>query len=99
MRRTFRSDVDGRIYVHFALGKAYADIGRFEASFHQFSLGNGLKRAQSDYDEADVPIGCRRQDLRTFRPWQSLRRHRAIRSLVSSIFIGQRLEARAVRLR
>jgi tetratricopeptide (TPR) repeat protein len=47
-------DVDGRIYVHFALGKAYADIGRFEASFHHFSHGNGLKRAQSDYDEPSV---------------------------------------------
>src|SRR5271168_792585 len=47
-------DVDDRIYVHFALGKAYADIGRFEASFHHFSHGNGLKRARSDYDEANV---------------------------------------------
>ena len=47
-------DVEGRIYVHFALGKAYADIGQFEASFHHFSHGNGLKRAQSDYDEANV---------------------------------------------
>jgi tetratricopeptide (TPR) repeat protein len=47
-------DVDDRIYVHFALGKAYADIGRFEASFHHFSHGNGLQRARSDYDEANV---------------------------------------------
>jgi len=47
-------DVDGRIYVHFALGKAYADIGRFDLSFHHFSSGNGLKRAQTRYEEADV---------------------------------------------
>ena len=47
-------DVDGRIYVHFALGKAYADIARFEASFHHFSLGARLKRARSGYEEANV---------------------------------------------
>jgi tetratricopeptide (TPR) repeat protein len=47
-------DAAGRIYVHFALGKAYADIGRFDASFEHFSFANRLKRAQIDYDEANV---------------------------------------------
>jgi tetratricopeptide (TPR) repeat protein len=47
-------DAAGRIYVHFALGKAYADIGRFDASFEHFSIGARLKRARSDYDEANV---------------------------------------------
>src|SRR5271155_3592296 len=32
------ADAAGRIYVHFALGKAYADIGRFDASFEHFSF-------------------------------------------------------------
>jgi tetratricopeptide (TPR) repeat protein len=47
-------DAAGRIYVHFALGKAYADVGRFDASFEHFSSGARLKRAQTDYDEANV---------------------------------------------
>ena len=47
-------DAAGRIYVHFALGKAYADTGRFDASFEHFARGNRLKRAQTDYDEASV---------------------------------------------
>jgi tetratricopeptide (TPR) repeat protein len=47
-------DAAGRIYVHFALGKAYADIGRFDASFEHFSRGARLKRAQTEYDEANV---------------------------------------------
>jgi tetratricopeptide (TPR) repeat protein len=48
------ADAAGRIYVHFALGKAYADIGRFDASFEHFLFANRLKRAQTDYDEANV---------------------------------------------
>jgi tetratricopeptide (TPR) repeat protein len=47
-------DAEGRMYLHFALGKAYADIGRFDASFEHFSFANRLKRAHSDYDEANV---------------------------------------------
>jgi tetratricopeptide (TPR) repeat protein len=47
-------DVDSRIYLHFALGKAYADIERFDLSFAHFSAGNGLKRARSGYREAEA---------------------------------------------
>ena len=39
-----------RIYLHFALGKAYEDAGEFEQSFHCYSRGNQLKKAQSRYD-------------------------------------------------
>ncbi len=39
-----------RVYLHFALGKAYEDVGEFEKSFHSYSRGNQLKKAQSRYD-------------------------------------------------
>ena len=39
-----------RAYLHFALGKAYEDSGEFEISFHCYSRGNELKKAQSRYD-------------------------------------------------
>jgi len=39
-----------RAYLHFALGKAYEDAGEFENSFHCYSRGNQLKKAQSRYD-------------------------------------------------
>jgi Flp pilus assembly protein TadD len=45
------SPVD-RIHVHFALAKAYEDIGRPENAFRQLLAGNGLKRQQIAYDEA-----------------------------------------------
>jgi tetratricopeptide (TPR) repeat protein len=43
---------DARVKLHFALGKAYADVGRHQASFDQFLAGNALKRQQIRYDEA-----------------------------------------------
>ncbi|WP_246731783.1 sulfotransferase [Methylocapsa sp. S129] len=46
--------VDDRVYVHFALGKAFDDIGNRERSFHHLSCGNALKRKQSGYNERDV---------------------------------------------
>jgi tetratricopeptide (TPR) repeat protein len=45
--------LDKRIFVHFALGKAYADLKRYADSFHQFAEGNAWKRARSPYDEAE----------------------------------------------
>ena len=47
-------DVDERIYAHFALGKALADIEDYERSFRHFSRGAALKRAQTAYDEAQT---------------------------------------------
>ncbi|HTP84486.1 MAG TPA: tetratricopeptide repeat protein [Alphaproteobacteria bacterium] len=38
--------------LHFALGKAYADIGDVESSFAHLRAGNSLKRRQIAYDEA-----------------------------------------------
>jgi tetratricopeptide (TPR) repeat protein len=43
---------DGSIKLHFALGKAYADIGRPRTSFDHFLAGNALKRSAIVYDEA-----------------------------------------------
>jgi hypothetical protein len=47
-------DMDERIYAHFALGQALADIEDYERSFRHLSQGNALKRKQSGYDEAKV---------------------------------------------
>jgi tetratricopeptide (TPR) repeat protein len=41
-----------RMELHFALGKAYADLGQRERSFEHFLAGNGEKRRLSPYDEA-----------------------------------------------
>lgn len=41
-----------RMELHFALGKAYDDLGRAEAAFEQLVQGNALKRANLVYDEA-----------------------------------------------
>jgi tetratricopeptide (TPR) repeat protein len=53
-------DRDGQIYVHFALAKAYEDIGELEKSFQHQEVGNGLKRAGNAYDEAAYLRGVRR---------------------------------------
>lgn len=38
-----------RVYLCFALGKAYEDLGSYEQAFYQFEAGNKLKKAQSRY--------------------------------------------------
>jgi len=43
---------DGPIELHFALAKAYADIGQDERSFRHLLEGNALKRRTITYDEA-----------------------------------------------
>jgi tetratricopeptide (TPR) repeat protein len=40
-----------RINLHFALAKAYGDIGAQARSFQHLLQGNALKRRQTDYDE------------------------------------------------
>ena len=39
-----------RIDVHFALGKAYDDCGRYESAFRHLREGNQRRRAMLDYD-------------------------------------------------
>jgi tetratricopeptide (TPR) repeat protein len=41
-----------RLFLHFALGKAYADLNEHARSFEHLLRGNALKRAQVRYDEA-----------------------------------------------
>lgn len=45
---------DERIDLHFALGKAYTDLGDHEQAFRHLVCGNALKRKSADYDEAFV---------------------------------------------
>ena len=41
-----------RLYLHFALGKAYADLKQHARSFEHLLRGNALKREQIRYNEA-----------------------------------------------
>jgi tetratricopeptide (TPR) repeat protein len=40
---------ENQIYLHFALAKAYRDLGDYDRSFHHLLKGNGLKRHQAPY--------------------------------------------------
>lgn len=46
--------VGEQIDLHFALGKAYEDVGRHAEAFRQWLDGNALKRQQIVYNEAAV---------------------------------------------
>ena len=45
-------DTEARIPLHFALAKAYDDLGEPARAFHHWVEGNAGKRAAIDYDEA-----------------------------------------------
>ncbi len=40
--------------LHFALGKAYDDMGEYQKAFHHYSVGARLKRKTLTYNEAEV---------------------------------------------
>ena len=42
-------DDNQKIYLYFALAKAFEDKGKFQESFEHFEVGNNLKRKQSNY--------------------------------------------------
>jgi tetratricopeptide (TPR) repeat protein len=44
-------DVQEQMQLHFALGKAYADLELHERSLHHLLQANGMNRRQVDYDE------------------------------------------------
>jgi tetratricopeptide (TPR) repeat protein len=46
--------VTDRIHLHFALGKAYEDTGRFEDAFPHWLEANARKRHQLGYDEGHM---------------------------------------------
>lgn len=57
--RELAEDIGGlsseqQIYLHFALGKALADVENEEQSFHHLLQGNALKRRQVVYSEASM---------------------------------------------
>jgi tetratricopeptide (TPR) repeat protein len=54
-----RSDTEW-MDLHFALGKAYEDLGRHAESFGHLIKGNALKRKGVAYDEGRVLAGLRR---------------------------------------
>jgi tetratricopeptide (TPR) repeat protein len=60
-------DTENQISLHFALGKAFADLGQHEKSFRHLRDGNALKRAQSAYDENEV-LGRFERIRATFTP-------------------------------
>jgi tetratricopeptide (TPR) repeat protein len=51
LARTDATDVD-RLHLHFALGKALEDDGRFAESFAHYAEGNRIRRSDIAYDAA-----------------------------------------------
>jgi tetratricopeptide (TPR) repeat protein len=58
---------EGRIQLHFALAKAYEDLGRREDAFRHLVDGNALKRRQIVYNEAEA-LGLFRRIASVFTP-------------------------------
>ncbi|MDE2163579.1 MAG: sulfotransferase [Alphaproteobacteria bacterium] len=50
-----RSDIadEDRYHLDFALGKAFEDAGKFDASFQHYEKGNALRRAGASYDAGE----------------------------------------------
>ena len=57
-----RPDLDAadRYHLHFALGKALEDAGRYADSFHHYERGNALRREQITYDADETTEHVRR---------------------------------------
>jgi tetratricopeptide (TPR) repeat protein len=48
-------NIENQIGLHFALGKAFADVGDYQQSFQHLQRGNALKRREFvEYDEAKL---------------------------------------------
>jgi tetratricopeptide (TPR) repeat protein len=56
-----------KVELHFALGKAYDDLGRAEEAFRHLAAGNAMRRRQIQYDEA-MSLGLLRAMAETFTP-------------------------------
>jgi tetratricopeptide (TPR) repeat protein len=70
-----RADIEetDRLHLHFALGKALEDAGRFEESFRHYEAGNALGEKRVDYDEDEV----------------SMRRERAEKTYTRALFASR----------
>ncbi|HEX8624270.1 MAG TPA: sulfotransferase [Allosphingosinicella sp.] len=57
-----RSSEEGerRLHLHFALGKALEDAGRYEQSFSEYEKGNRIRQAMLGYDPAETTELVRR---------------------------------------
>lgn len=53
-----------RVQLHFALGKALGDIGRYAQSFHHYEEGNRLRGALVPYDAEALDIFVRETESR-----------------------------------
>jgi tetratricopeptide (TPR) repeat protein len=62
MLKEFDLADEGRTDLHFALGKAYDDLGEYGKAIRHFDAGNGLKRQKySSYLTANHALGVDRQ--------------------------------------
>jgi len=46
---TVRDSADDQLHLHFALGKAYEDLEKYDRSFRHYQEGNRIRRAQIHY--------------------------------------------------
>ncbi len=53
-------DVEDRLHLHFALGKALEDRGDFANAFKHYATGAGLRRGETPYDPAQTTDDTRR---------------------------------------
>ena len=51
-------DQEEKIYMHFALGKAYEDISDYKKSFNHYKQGNDLKLPYTKYKTKDFTNEC-----------------------------------------
>jgi tetratricopeptide (TPR) repeat protein len=63
-----------QIKLHFALGKAYEEIGRHRQAFEHLIAGNALKRRQFTYDEA-ATLGSFERIRAAFTPEMMTAKH------------------------
>ncbi|WP_339907275.1 tetratricopeptide repeat-containing sulfotransferase family protein [Pseudomonas guineae] len=71
LERTGGLSLGDRMAVHFALGKAYLDIGDSVLAFHHMDTANGLKRQTFTYDCAATQQWMQRIAAAFPRPLQS----------------------------
>ena len=53
---------DAAVFLHFALGKALEDAGRYQESFDHYSQGNRIRAEQTDYRPEDTDALVRRSE-------------------------------------
>jgi tetratricopeptide (TPR) repeat protein len=69
---------DDRFHLHFALGKALEDAGRWAESFDHYAQGNALRREDLAYEAEETSIHVRRsralftREFFAEREWQGL---------------------------